>query len=193
MFSTASSVVFRNVLRKRQPEVLAAVRSGFAVEEHVTELAANLDEKQRVAGFPELAPFARCTHVDAVDVQRMQGSHVLLESISKQVSFFPVPSAAKPLVLRFSFKLERSCSHLLDLDDYDAHIIDDTTGATVLRASEGVATQGDRTSLDALVDAWCTEHPQGADARRAARWYLAAVLSHPSDHAFDLISEELGV
>lgn len=189
----ASSLAFRNVLRKRAPELLAAVRAGFAVEEHAAALAASLERKQRGAGSADYSPFARCTHVDAVDVQRMQGSHVLQERIDKAVSFFPTPSSDAPLVLRFTLTLERSSSHLLDLDDYDAHVRDAATGATILRVSDGGATQSDPASVDRLVEAWCAEHPRGADARRDARWYLAAVLTHPSDHAFDLVSAGLGV
>ncbi|KAG8464966.1 hypothetical protein KFE25_012329 [Diacronema lutheri] len=185
---------FRNLLRRRAPEIHAAVRAGFAVEEHVAQLVDSLERKQ-AAGTraTDLSPFARCTHVDAVSVERMQGSHVLLERITKQVSFFPQPSSAVPLVLRSTFSLERASSHLFDLDDFVAHVMDERDGATILRVSDSAPPQTDRARIDALVDAWCAEHASGAAARRDALWFVSMVLSHPSDHLFDCISRDLGV
>jgi hypothetical protein len=186
-------IVFRNLLRRRPPEILAAVRAGFAVEEFVTSFVDSIERKPAASRTADLAPFARCTSVDSVSVERMQGSHVLLERIDKQVSFFPIPSSDKPLVLRLKFDLERSCSHLVDLDDYSVQVTNALNGASLIRVSDGAATHMDCASIDSLVEAWCAEHPQGEKAQRDARWFISAVLAHPSDHCFDLISDELGV
>jgi hypothetical protein len=191
---------FANLLSGRSPAELSAAKARYALDEHVLHLEASFERKRAACSrATDLRPFMRLTAIDTAVVQQLKEAHVLQERIDKRVRFREATSGAPELALRFSFSLERGIGHLFDgeINEYDAHIVDEHTGRTLLRVSEGVADKRDCAQIDALVDAWCAAAAApaagggSADARRDARWYVAAILTHPSDHAFDLVSAVL--
>ncbi|KAJ1618091.1 hypothetical protein T492DRAFT_1095295 [Pavlovales sp. CCMP2436] len=182
---------FRNAISGRGVAEVVAARGACALEAHVLQLHASLERKRATGAMAtDVSRFVACTRFDAVQVERLGGSHMLQEQLETHVSLFHSPSSeAEPLRLRFTFALERSVSHLCEVDDFDAKLVDAQSGKTLLRLTDSNVTRGDLRSLDELVEAWCLDLP--ADARRDAGWFLAMVLTDPSDHAFDLLSREL--
>mmetsp|Transcript_6421 Transcript_6421/g.17432 ORF Transcript_6421/g.17432 Transcript_6421/m.17432 type:complete len:211 (+) Transcript_6421:17-649(+) len=192
-----ATTFFRNVLSGGSLKQLGELRAACTLEAHVLGLQHALEQRGFSGGVVNLSRFAACARVDAVHVEQLQGSQVLLERIEKYVTFWPKPQDEdQQLTLRFRYTLERSVMPaILDLNDWEARceVPGREAEGEVFRVTDSTSETHGLQCVEELLEKW-EEHATALgdeNPGRDLRWFMSFMLTHPSDHAFDTVSQVL--